>query len=204
MTRQLLHLSASPRGAQSQSRRVGAQFVESLQGVGDFTVIRRDLGQEPPPSLSAAFMQASLARDDARTDADRVALAYSEELLAELMAADIIVIDTPTHNFTVPAVLKAWIDYVVRPNRSFGFSPAGKVPLLKDRPVRVIAACGGRFTGPHPQQDFLTPYLRYVFGVIGFNDLDFLLLEQMTRPEGQAAAVDQVQDWIARQLVQLA
>jgi len=204
MTRKLLHISASPRGAQSQSRRIGAQFVERLQQQGDLTVIRRDLGAEPPLPLSAAFMNASLARDELRDEADRAALVYSETLLAELIAAALIVIDTPMHNFTLPAALKAWIDYVVRPNRSFGFSPQGKVPLLKDRPVRIIAACGGRFTGPHPQQDFLTPYLRYVLGVIGFSDLDFLLLEQMTRPEGQVAAIDLAENWIARQLALLA
>ena len=204
MTRKLLHISASPRGAQSQSRRIGAQFVERLQQQGDLTVIRRDLGAEPPLPLSAAFMNASLARDELRDEADRAALVYSETLLAELIAAALIVIDTPMHNFTLPAALKAWIDYVVRPNRSFGFSPRGKVPLLKDRPVRIIAACGGRFTGPHPQQDFLTPYLRYVLGVIGFSDLDFLLLEQMMQPEGQAAAVDLAEDWITRQMALLA
>jgi FMN-dependent NADH-azoreductase len=203
VTRQLLHISASPREAQSQSRRIGAQFVARLLQKTDITVIRRDLGAAPPPPLGAAFAQASLARDAARTEADHAALVYSEMLLAELIAADLIVIDTPMHNFTLPAALKAWIDYVVRPNRTFGFSPQGKVPLLKDRPVRVIAACGGRFTGPYPQQDFLTPYLRYVLGVIGFNDFDCLLLELMTRAEGQAVATDLAEDWITRQMTSL-
>lgn len=200
MTRKLLHVSVSPRGAESQSRRAGAQFVERLLTVGDTALIHRDLGAEPPPMPSAAFMNASLARDEARTAADHAALTYSETLLAELIDADLLVIDTPMHNFTLPAALKAWIDYVVRPHRSFSFSSQGKLPLLKDRPVRVIVACGGRFTGPYPQEDFLTPYLRYVLGVIGFTDIDFLLLEQMTRPEGQAAAAGPTEDWIARQL----
>jgi len=200
MTRNLLHISASPRDTQSQSRQAGKQFVARLRQQGDIDVTRRDLGTEPPPTLDAAFMNANLAREESRSEADRAALAYSEMLLAELIAADLIVIDTPMHNFTVPAVLKSWIDYVVRPHRSFGFSPEGKVPLLKDRPVRIITACGGRFTGPYPQQDFLTPYLRYVFGVIGLRDLEFLLLEQMTRPEGQAAAVGLVAEWTEQQL----
>lgn len=200
MTRKLLHISASPRGAQSQSRRAGAQFIERLRTLGDFTLMRRDLATEPPPPLSAAFMNANLAPAAAHSEADRTALRYSEALLAELIAADMLVIDTPMHNFTVPAALKAWIDYVVRPHRSFGFSPEGKVPLLRNRPVRVIIACGGRFSGAHPQQDFLRPYLRYVLGVIGLTDINFLLLEQMTRPEGQSAAPQLIEDWIPRQL----
>jgi len=200
MPRKLLHISASPRDTQSHSRRAGKQFVARLLQQGGIAVIRRDLGTEPPPTLDAAFMNANLAHEDSRSEADRAALAYSDMLLAELIAADLIVIDTPMHNFTVPAVLKAWIDYVVRPHRSFGFSPQGKVPLLKDRPVRIITACGGRFTGPYPQQDFFTPYLRYVFGVIGLIDLDFLLLEQMTRPESQVTAVGLAAEWTERQL----
>jgi FMN-dependent NADH-azoreductase len=200
VTRNLLHISASPRDTQSQSRRAGKQFVARLRQQRDIDVTRRDLGTEPPPILDAAFMNANLAREESRSAADRAALAYSEMLLAELIAADFIVIDMPMHNFTVPAVLKTWIDYVVRPHRSFGFSLEGKVPWLKDRPVRIITACGGRFTGPYPQQDFLTPYLRYVFGVIGLRDLEFLLLEQMTRPEGQAAAVGLVAEWTEQQL----
>jgi len=204
MTGCLLHLSASPRGAQSQSRKAGAQFVRHLLAPGDLMLIRRDLGAEPPPAPGAAFIQASLAGDEARSAADHDALAYSETLLDELERANLVVIDTPMHNFTLPAVLKAWIDYVVRPNRSFGFSSRGKVPLLKNRPVRVIIACGGRFSGPYPQQDFLTPYLRYVFGVIGLTDIEFLLLEQVIRAEGQAAAALLAEDWIAKQITLLA
>src|SRR5215813_7014113 len=117
MTKKLLHISASPRGAQSQSRRAGAQFAQQLVARGATTLIRRDLGTEMPPHVSAAFMNANLTCDEARTEADRNALLYSEALLAELIEADLLVIDTPMHNFTVPAALKAWIDYVVRPHR---------------------------------------------------------------------------------------
>ena len=66
MTRKLLHISASPRGAGSQSRRIGAQFVERLLQGGDLAVIRRDLGAEPPPPLSAKKKHAKQQRGKAR------------------------------------------------------------------------------------------------------------------------------------------
>jgi FMN-dependent NADH-azoreductase len=90
------------------------------------------------------------------------------------------------HNYTVPAVLKAWVDQIVRIHRSFSSTPGGKVGKLPDRPVWLVVASGGWFTGPSPtgapaQPDFLTPYVRAVLNTIGINDLHILTLEGVTR-----------------------
>jgi FMN-dependent NADH-azoreductase len=86
------------------------------------------------------------------------------------------------HNFTVPSALKAWLDLVVRPGRTFRLTPRGKVGLLKNRPVLVVIACGGRFgEDPRAQTDFLSPYLRYVFGVIGLSSVEVLRLDELNR-----------------------
>jgi len=192
MSETLLHITASPRGAQSQSRRVGAALVERLsKGKNNLHVIKRDLGSDLPPHPDAAFMNANLMPESDRRDADHDAL-------------DLVIIDTPMHNFTVPSVLKSWIDYVVRPGRSFGLSSQGKVPLLKNRPVRVAVACGGSFSGPYAQQDFLTPYLRYVFATIGITDLDVLLLERISRSEeSRLTAAQRATDWITSKAIEL-
>jgi FMN-dependent NADH-azoreductase len=206
MTRSLLQISASARDdGVSQSRRFGAQFVRDLMGgADDLRLVRCDLGRVTPPYPDAAFMTANLRRDTDRTAIDHDNLAYSEMLLREFDTADLVVIDTPMHNFTVPAVLKSWIDYIVRPGRSFVSTPQGKAPLLKDRPVRVIVACGGSITGPYPQQDFLGSYLRYVFATIGITDVDCLMLERLGRgEEAQAIAQRQADAWIAQQIATL-
>ncbi len=205
MTRVLLHISVSARDGSSQSRRTGGRFVQRLMVVADdCKLVRRDLGRQPPPYPDGAFMTATLRRQVERSPADHETLAYSESLLRELDAADIIVIDTPLHNFTVPAALKSWIDYVVRPGRSFAITPQGKAPLLRDRPLRIIIASGGSISGPIAQQDFLTPYLRYVFATIGITDIDFLQLERLGRGDEAIAAADrQAEDWIAAQLASL-
>ena len=90
------------------------------------------------------------------------------------------------NNYTVPATLKAWIDQIVRIHRTFRSTPQGKVGLLRDRPVYVVIASGGYFSRPSPQgtppqPDFLTPYLRAIFGTIGITDLHFIMLEGLTR-----------------------
>ena len=91
--------------------------------------------------------------------------------------------------------MKAWIDQIVRIHRTFRSTPQGKVGVLRDRPVYVVIASGGYFTGPSPtgtpaQPDFLTTYLRAIFGTIGITDLQFITLEGLSRgPEALAQAL---------------
>jgi FMN-dependent NADH-azoreductase len=196
--RTLLHISASPRGGASYSRRFGQDLVAGLQADEALRVVERDLGAEPLPYPDAAFMAASLMAESERGVAEMEALALSERLIGELDAADVVVIDTPMHNFTVPAALKAWIDNVVRPLRTFGFSPQGKIGLLRDRPVYVIVACGGGFDETAGgQTDFLTPYLRYVLAIVGLRDVSTLRLERLRRgPAAVEQAEAQAANWI--------
>lgn len=189
--RTLLHVAASPRGELSHSRRAGQAAVLRL-GTQHPTlrVIERDLGRNPVVHPDARFVEASLVLPDQRSDAQRAALALSDQLIDELDAADFVLLSTPMHNFMVPSVLKAWLDHVVRPRRTFRIAPTGKVGLLRNRPVRVLMACGGAVGGePTGQADFATPYLRYVFEMIGITDLQVLPLENLNRgPVAQAAA----------------
>jgi FMN-dependent NADH-azoreductase len=92
------------------------------------------------------------------------------------------------HNFTVPASLKLWIDYVLRVHRSFASTKAGKVGMLKDRPTLAIVSSGGFHMGDKARQpDFLTPYLRHALRTVAITSVEFLYLQGMT---GGPAAVD--------------
>jgi FMN-dependent NADH-azoreductase len=104
------------------------------------------------------------------------------------------------HNFTVPAALKLWIDYVLRIHRTFAATPEGKVGLMRDRPAFVIVGSGGFHCGEHARQrDFLTPYLRYALGSIGLQSLHFLLLQGLVRgDEAVNEALQCARDEIAR------
>jgi FMN-dependent NADH-azoreductase len=82
------------------------------------------------------------------------------------------------HNMTVPVSLKSWIDHVVRARRTFNVTPAGKMGLLRDRPVFVAIASGGRFSEDGTRQsDFFTPYVQAVMGTIGLLDLTFFSIQ---------------------------
>jgi FMN-dependent NADH-azoreductase len=178
----ILYLSCSPRGPASHSLSFAEELLTRLrQHYPAATIRRRDLAANPPHFVDAAFSHAIL--DPANPPR---AFAHSEELIQELEHADALVIATPMHNFTVPAVLKAWIDQVVRIRRTFESTPTGKIGLLADRPVFVVITSGGWFSGPSPsgvpaQPDFLTAYLRAVLTTIGLRDIHILTLEGVTR-----------------------
>ncbi len=183
----LLHIAVSPREEASHSRKIGCELVERFRAVEPaLRVVVRDLAGTPLPHLDRNFVEASLMAEANRGRTQIDALALSDILIGELEAADIVVIDTPIHNFTVPSVLKSWIDHVVRPHRTFRSGPGGKIGLLKNRPVYVIVACGGPFSGgPAIQSDFMTPYLKYVFGTVGIFNVDVLRLENLNRGNAQ-------------------
>jgi FMN-dependent NADH-azoreductase len=203
----VLHVSASARGAASISRRVAGALIAGLSRDDPaLSLAERDLAAEPPPHPDAAFAAASLMVETERGDAERRALTRSDGLIAELEASDVVLVSTPMHNFAAPSALKAWIDYVVRPGRTFRVTPAGKVGLLIDRPILAIIACGGRFDGPgSPQADHLGPYLRYVFATVGMTDFQLLRLERLSRgPEGVDQGLASAGAWIEAQRARLA
>ncbi|MGA3400784.1 MAG: NAD(P)H-dependent oxidoreductase [Acetobacteraceae bacterium] len=185
----ILLLICSPKGPAAYSRLVSQEVADRLASANSgAVVIRRDLAADPPPLPDAGFSAAVLSA----APADDPAFIASEILIRELEACAALVIGTPMHNYTVPAVLKAWIDQIVRIHRTFRSTPSGKVGMLPDRPVFLVAASGGWFTRPSPagtpaQPDFLTPYLRAALGTIGLTDVNIIALEGLTRGADQVA-----------------
>ena len=114
-------------------------------------------------------------------------------MIQEIEAADALVIGTPMNNFTVPSVLKAWIDQILRMGRTIGVAPTGeKTGLLQDRPVYIGIASGGVFTGDRAKQpDFLTPYLTAAFGCVGLTSLQFFPLQATAFLDGGRLTADQ-------------
>lgn len=198
-----LLLEASPRFGRSQSRAAAEQVICRLRAREPaLRVLRRDLAAAPPPLIDEAFTEAMYVPAAAQDEGQRQALAQSEVLIGELEQTSGLVISTPMNNFTVPAVLKAWIDQVLRLERTFRSTPAGKLGLLADRPTYVVVATGGFVTGERARQpDFLTPYLEAVLATLGIKTVQFLYLERIPRGTAWSADTDvQVQSWLDRHL----
>ena len=188
----ILHIDCSPR-PDSHSRQLSEAIVEKLLEVAPgATISRRDLGAEPLPHTASDYA-AALSSRAAMAAASSGAMELSETLIREVEMADVIVIGTPMNNFTVPSVLKAWIDQLLRVGRTIIPTPAGKVGALRDRPDFVGIASGGVFTGERANQpDFLTPYLSAAFGCVGLMTVQFL-------PVQATAFLDQNQAASARE-----
>jgi len=179
----ILRIDCSPRGAESRSRKLADALTARLQArYPGSRLLCRDLAETPPSLPDAAYARAMNVPAERREAADIAALAEAERSIAQLEACDLLVLATPMHNFTVPAVLKAWIDQVLLINRSFRSTPTGKVGLLHDRPTYVVTVGGGRYLGEAATQpDFLTPYLTAVFATIGLRDLRFVQADATIR-----------------------
>ncbi len=168
MTQTILRLDTSARYEGSRSR----QFTDAvLAGLPPTQITTRDLAAGVP-QITEAFTTGTFKAPEDRSATERDALALSDEFVAELQAADTLVISMPTYNFNVPASLKAWIDQVCRAGVTFRYTENGPKGLLQGKSAVVLRAFGGTTTGS--AGDFATPYLTFALGFIGITDVTFL------------------------------
>jgi FMN-dependent NADH-azoreductase len=182
----ILRIDASARNAGSTTRQLTDQLVARLveQGYGA-AVTQRDLALTPPALLTEAWVGASFTDETERSDDQRAALAASDELIAELEAADTIVIGVPVYNFAIPAALKAWVDLIARARRTFRYTETGPEGLLKGKKAYLVVASGGVPVGS--DYDFATGYLRHVLGFVGITDVAIIAADQQMM-DGEAIA----------------
>ncbi len=172
----ILHVSASPRGQAAESYRLSQKIIGLLlQKEPGATVVNRVIGDGTMPHVDQNYAISQGSSADVSREGSMI---LSEELIREVELADILVISTPMHNLSVPSSLKSWLDHVVRARRTFNVGPEGKTGTLRDRPVFVAIASGGRFSGERARQpDFLTPYLKAVLTTVGLHDLTFFSVQ---------------------------
>jgi FMN-dependent NADH-azoreductase len=173
----LLHLDASPRGDLSISRqlsRAGAAAWKARYPAGK--IIERDLTKTDMTFVDLDWIMGAFSSPDQVTDGHKKALAISDTLTAELLEADVIIIGTPMYNFAVPAVLKAWIDHVVRAGKTFQYGGSGLEGLAKGRRVLVTISSGGTYDKASGLEsyNYETHYLRHILGFIGITDVTFV------------------------------
>src|SRR5882724_3518742 len=176
----ILYIQSSPRGSESYSQKVAQSIIDELIGsYPDANVAVRNLAQNPPPHVGEAFVGGISTGPDQRTPEQTKALALSDVLIDELLAADVIVLAVPMHNFGLPSTLKAWIDHVVRVGRTVAYSSQkGPEGMLKGKRVILVLARGGVYSdGPAKPLDFQEPYLRAILGFIGLTDIDVVRVE---------------------------
>lgn len=195
--RNLLRIDSSARHEGSVSRELGDTVIRRLQRVHPgMAVSQLDLAAGLP-HIDADWVGANLTPADQRDRSQRERLVRSDELVASLKAADAIVLTAPVYNFSVPSVLKTWIDHVCRAGLTFRYTADGPQGLLDDRPVYLVMASGGvPFGSP---VDFASRYLVQVFGFIGITDVRLIAAEGVAAdPDGaRRAALQAIDETIA-------
>jgi FMN-dependent NADH-azoreductase len=197
-TLRVLRVDASARTEGSVTRQLADRMIDGLADrVADLSVTRRDVAQGLP-FVDAGWVNANLTEPDARSAAQQQALAGSDALVAEVMAADVWVISAPIYNFGVPASLKAWIDQIARARLTFRYTDQGPQGLLSGKKVYILTATGGTEVGS--TIDFATPWLTFVLGFLGITDVEVIAADRgMLR--GDAArqrAAEHIDEVLAR------
>lgn len=175
----LLHISVSPRGSYSISRRLSDAAVDAWKARNPGgRVIERDLAKTQLTFVDLDWIQGAFSPPEHHNENHKRAIALSDELVAELVAADEIILGAPMYNFAAPAALKAWIDHVVRAGRTFRYTAAGPEGLLagENKKVLAIIASGGSYVegSGFSALDYEVPYLRFIFGFMGITDVQFI------------------------------
>ena len=207
--RNVLFITSSANGEASVSNRLAAEFEADLRethpGIG---IVRRDIGVDTLPHLTAETVAA--IRGTPETSAEMASRALSDILIAEMKAADLIVIGSPMYNFGMSSTLKTWFDHVLRAGVTFRYTEEGPEGLLKGRKAVVIESRAGFYSeGPGAAMDSQEPHIRTLLGFMGIDDIDWVRAEKLAfgpeaAEESIAAAAAQLRELAGAPLAEAA
>jgi len=184
----LLHIDSTGKGSLSVTQPLTAHFATRWQEANPVgRNIYRHLGDSNLPFVNAALVQAYYTPSEKLTSEQTKLLQQSDQLISELIAADVWVFGVPMYNFSVPAVFKAYIDLVVRAGKTFSYEGGRPKGLLDNKRLFVITASGGDYSSePMKSMDFVEPYVRAIMNFIGVTDITFIKAHG-SNPEAIAA-----------------
>jgi FMN-dependent NADH-azoreductase len=192
----ILQVNSSARRDASHSRSLATHLVQRVRTANaDATLVVRDLNNPAHPSLDEAALAALFTPAAQRTLEQAARVALDDALIAEVQAADVIVIGVPMYNFGVSVQLKNWIDAISRAGVTFRYTAAGPEGLLKGKKVYVALTRGGKYR--NTPADTQVPYLRTVLTFLGLTDVDFVYAEGLAMgPEAEQAALASAREQI--------
>ncbi|SEM78842.1 FMN-dependent NADH-azoreductase [Mucilaginibacter gossypiicola] len=212
--KKVLIINASARTLESKSRELTSVFVDHWKTIRENTkIIYRELGNVHVSHISEAWIAATLKPAANRSEAENNILAESSTYVAELKAADIIVLGTPMYNWSIPSALKAYIDQVFRVNETFSVNPANPenpyVGLLENKTLFLLLARGGQGYErgeANAHLNFQSTYLKTVFNIMGIHNIhtiaiDGASLDKQKFKQTIAAAHQKVMEMIEQEAV---
>lgn len=182
----ILQINASARREGANSTRLADSIVARLRAADPAArTTVRDLAVDPHPMLDEDALVALSTPAGQRTPEQAARVALDDALIAEVQAADVLVLGVPMYNFGVPTQLKNWIDAIARAGVTFRYTEQGPVGLLQGRRVYLALARGGRYRDT--EADTQVPYLKTVLGFLGLTELRFVYAEGLNMGPESAA-----------------
>lgn len=174
----ILQINSSARSVGSESTRLADNIVARLQAATPGAQLtRHDLASKPLQLIDEAALGALFTPADQRSAEQAARVAIDDALIAEVQAADVVVIGAPMYNFGVTIQLKSWLDAIARAQVTFRYTESGPEGLLKNKQVYIALARGGMHKdGPNDSQ---VPYLKTMLGFLGMTDVQFVYAEGM-------------------------
>ena len=171
--KRILHLISSLQGKESYSIKLGHAIVEKIQEKYPGSILEElNLVDIEIPHLNPAVLRTFFIPGDQLTEGEKESIRFSDEVVQQLLAADIIVIGAPLYNFTVHTSLKAWIDHITRAGITFGYDENGPFGKVTGKKIYVAMSSGGVYSeGPGKANDFVAPYLKAFLGFLGMTDM---------------------------------
>jgi FMN-dependent NADH-azoreductase len=197
----VLQINSSSRPDQSHSSRLATGIVQRLTArEPGLQLTLRDLGRAPHPALDEPALQALFTPAAQRSPGQAARVALDDALIAEVQAADVLVLGVPMYNFGVPVALKNWIDAIARAGVTFRYTDKGPQGLLQGKRVYVALTRGGQYKDT--PADTQVPYLRMVLGFLGMTDVHFVYAEGLAmgaqaEQDALASAQAQIETTIA-------
>jgi FMN-dependent NADH-azoreductase len=185
----ILTVRSSANGDRSVSNRLIDAFLDELaQSGAALDVVDRNLDSNPVPHVTSDTL-AGIGRPAPETDSAKPTRALSDELIAEVQDADLILVGAPMYNFSLPSTLKSWFDHVLRAGATFQYTAAGPEGLLKGKRAIIFGVRAGFYSeGDSTAVDFQIPYLKHLLGFMGVTDVETVLVEKLAFGEEAANA----------------
>jgi len=192
----LLHVKSSLFGDQGQSAQLAGSFISRwTQKNPESSVIERDLAADPVPHLDAFRMGALNTPQAERSEAQQAVVDLADQLLAEVKAADVIVIGLPMYNFSVPSQLKSWFDHLARAGVTFQYTETGVQGLIEDRPVYLISTRGGVYGDEGSNMQI--SYVKQLLSFMGLSNQQLVVAEGLAMDDHRDAALEKARAALA-------
>ncbi|KAA2241313.1 NAD(P)H dehydrogenase [Chitinophaga agrisoli] len=210
--KKVLVINSSARLLNSQSRQLAAVFIDHWKSIHSNPVISlRELGNAPVPHINEAWITAAAKPQAIRSEEEIAVLRTSDVFIAELRAADLIVLAAPMYNWSIPSTLKAYIDHIFRVNETWRLNPndpQSYIGLLENKTLLLLLSRGSKGYEPgepSEQLNFQNTYLKTVFNIMGINNIHVIAINGVSLgprvlEQSTSAARQQLKAFIEKEL----